>query len=347
MNELEELAATSPIEKSEAQKIAADFNQFADKLDGWQQEANQIVIVSIEDKEQMLAARTLRLRVRDARINVEKTHKVWKQDVLDRGRLIDACKNLAVGLIKPIEQELKDKEDFALKQEQVRIAHLVTERKERLAGLSYPGQEYPDLSLMDDDTFETYFEGVKTRHTNHVEEQKAKEQARLDAEKAEREKQERIAKENETLKAEAIQKEKDHRATLEAQAKQEAAKLAKIESKAKEERQAAEKKAADEVARRQEEQVAAEVQAHKEAAEKALIDSLNRENNLAAFRVLLVNHCERNGGDPKYIMEKANRYLEGRDTGDWRWGLDTINYKAAGLPPESYMGADLEEEDDQ
>lgn len=353
---LEVLVEKSPVEKSQAQKIAADFSGFANKVAEWEKQANDITITSVEDKDGMAAARALRLELRDARVSAEKSHKEWKQDVLDRGRLIDACKNLAVGLIKPIEQDLKDKEDYAIKQEEIRIAELVAARTARLEGLDYPGQQFPDLSVFDDESFEAYLAGVQTLHDKYVAEQKALEEQRIAKEKAEREERERVAKENEKLKAEAIQKEKEAKArALEAE-KAKAAEIAKIraeeatkrkeaEAKAKAEREAIQEKAAKEAAKKQAEYEELEKKRKEQEERQVQAARSNRENNEAALEAILSRHLDgKRTGDITYVMEKVKRYAEGKDDTSWQYGLDPRVYQQAGLPKSAYMGADQEGE---
>lgn len=67
----------------------------------------------------------------------------------------------------------------------------------------------------------------------------------------------------------------------------------------------------------------------------------NEHNNWTAFVALLANAADLDGKIYfGYAIEKAGRYLEGKDSNDWKWGLSESLYGSTPLPVEAYMGAD-------
>ncbi|KKK81362.1 hypothetical protein LCGC14_2814240, partial [marine sediment metagenome] len=68
----------------------------------------------------MVAARSLRLEIRERRIAVIKAHKEQKADVIMEGRALDGIKNVLLGIMVPLEKYLGEQEDYAKIREEAR-----------------------------------------------------------------------------------------------------------------------------------------------------------------------------------------------------------------------------------
>lgn len=185
--------------------------------------------------ENLAIFKELRLKLVKNRTSIETWHKNNKAFYLAGGRFVDAIKNKEIEVNKEMESKLLEGEKFFENQEKEKARLLNEERIEKLkpyiedvSGLNF--------SEFDDESFDDYVLGKKTRFENEA---KAKKEAEAKAESerlAEIERQKAIEIENAKLKAEAEAKEKAlEKERAEAKEKQDA-----IELKAKQEREKAE-----------------------------------------------------------------------------------------------------------
>lgn len=234
-------------------------------------------------------ARELRLEMRKHRSACKQTKDTVKADIILAGRIADAYFNRVTGPLENAEARLDEIE----KAEEIRIAkERDTRRVARIAELAefgMDGAHFP-LGEMLDAPYALLLAGAKLAHEAKIAaELKAKEDARIAAEKAEQERKdreaaeiaerERIHAENARLKAERDAAEELARVERERaveQARIAAAERARIEAEAESARKAAKEKAdreaaaAAEVARIEREKIEA---AAREAAEKAKIEA--------------------------------------------------------------------------
>ena len=185
--------------------------------------------------ENLAIFKELRLKLVKNRTSIETWHKNNKAFYLAGGRFVDAIKNKEIEVNKEMESKLLEGEKFFENQEKEKARLLNEERIEKLkpyiedvSGLNF--------SEFDDESFDDYVLGKKTRFENEAKEKlEAEEKAESDR-LAEIERQKAIEIENAKLKAEAEVKEKElEKERAEAKAKQDA-----IELKAKQEREKAE-----------------------------------------------------------------------------------------------------------
>ncbi len=178
----------------------------------------------------------LRLKiVKNRTQGIEKWHKTNKAFYLAGGRFVDAVKNKEIVVNEEMEYKLLESEKFFENQEKEKARLLNLERIEKIR----PYVEDADnmnFSEFDDQSFDDFVLGKKTRFENEQKEREA-EALRIEEERlAEIERQKAIEAENARLKAEAEQKEKElEKERAEAKEKQEA-----VELKAKQEREKAE-----------------------------------------------------------------------------------------------------------
>ena len=265
--ELVVLAQQSGLPATQAQSVLTEFTAFFTQAAEWEVKTRDLVITDASQTKEMGMAREGRLQLKEIRVNAEKTRKRLKEDILVKGRFIDAIYNLIEGVTQPIEKALLEKEKFVERQEEARLAAITADRVARITQYGEIYAQAFDFSLLSDDAFEIALANAKLAFEARAaaEAKAAEDAARLaESERAERE---RIAAENirlkaEAEKAEAERKEREHReAVLEEDRKRrEAIREAELE---------AERAAAAEVTRKAQEAEA--------AARKALQDKLDAE----------------------------------------------------------------------
>jgi hypothetical protein len=239
-NELVRLTESIPLEKPKAQVVMEQFNQFFDQVSGYESRAKSIEITDISQTDKMKEARDIRLKLKDIRVNADKVKRRLKENIIIEDRFICGCYNIIEGSIKPIENDLLEKEKYVERIEQARLEKIRQERFDKLAEVEVDGTFF-DLVNMPEEAFNILFETSKTNYNNKIEAEKKAEQERLAREKAEIEEREKIKAENERLKKEAeareleIKKEKERieKENAERLAKEEAEKKAKLEAEEK------------------------------------------------------------------------------------------------------------------
>ena len=286
-DELALVIAESGVEQSTALTLQTEFTPFFQQAHEWAKQAQAIVVTDVSETRKMQMARTMRLQLRDIRIEADKTRKRLKEDSNRYGKAVQGLYNVIDCLIVPIERHLKEQEDFAEVQQAKLEARL---RDERTAQLEPLAEFVPitniDLGKMSAENYEKLYNGAVHARTAKQEADRRAEEERIAREKAEAEERERVRKENEELKAKAAAEEK---ARKEAEAA--AAKAKKdAEAKAKKEKELADKKLAAEKAAREKE-LAAEREQSRIAAEKAA--SKAREEAEAAAAKLEAERKER------------------------------------------------------
>jgi hypothetical protein len=227
-------------------------------------------------------ARKLRLEMRAHRSACKQTKDTVKADILLAGRLADAYFNRVTGPLENAEARLDEIEKAAERAEAARKATLKAERTTELSAFGVDCQFY-DLGAMPAEGYAQLLSSSKVAHEAKLAaEAKAKEEARIAAEKAETE---RIARE----KAEAAEREriKAEAERLRVENERLAAERAEAEKKAEAEREKAAEAArvAAEQARKEREALEAKAAAErKEAARLAQIEREKREALEAAER---------------------------------------------------------------
>jgi hypothetical protein len=234
------------------------------------------------------SARVLRLKLVKARTEIGRTKDIAKADVKIVGNLIDWYHNKGRNDCQAVEARLEEIEKAEERAEAERKAKIKAERLAELATVCVDGQYYP-LGEMPAEAYNQLLSSSRLAHAAKIAaEEKAKEDARIAAEKAEAdhiarekaeaEERERIRIENERLRKEAAEKEAALKAEREAAAKQKAedearakAERERLEAIAAEERRKAAEAA--ETARKEAARIEAEnAKAREEAAEKARKD---------------------------------------------------------------------------
>jgi len=223
------------------------------------------------------SARALRLKLVKARTSITSVKKDTKADLLIAGRVLDWYSNKGETKCAEAEARLEEIEKAA-EREAARVKlELSTKRTAELSAFGVDGKFYA-LGDMPDNAYTQLLDSSKLAHeTKIAAELKAKEDARIAAEKAEQERvareqaeaaeRERIKQENERLKAEADERER----LAKIEREEAAAKLAAAEESARVEREAIAKEI---LKQKLEAEEAARVERHRVSEEKAKAEKL-------------------------------------------------------------------------
>lgn len=274
--------------------IETGFKYAFEQAEKWRVQALAIQVTSLDQKAEMKLARTIRLELKNVRVNADKARKALKADALLMGRAIDGVYNLLEAAIVPMERHLDEQEKFAERLLEAERQATLARRTAELAPYLAEGQIIPALDAMSAEQWADYLLDAKLLHNAKIEQSQRAEAERIAAEQAAAAERERLRIENERLRQEAAEREAAAKAEREAaeQAQREAAAAAKaerdaLEAKAKAERDAAERelariKAESEAAAKKEREAAAERQ--RIADEAAAKERKEHDQRLAAMQ---------------------------------------------------------------
>lgn len=277
--ELQLAPADSPdnetLKRADAPAIWQDFRA---KFETLKTTAETLVVKDAKDIATMRLAADTRKALKAVRCAVENKRVELVEGLKKNTKKIDnAAKEIRL-LIEPLEERLREQEEFAIRAAAARKEELAKDRSAKIAAWCNPSAF--QLGEMSEEDFATLHDGMKSAHEARVAAaKKAKEEAEAKA-NAEAEERERQRAENERLKKEAAEREAEMKAEREKaeHERQEAAEAARKERKEKEELQrkfeAEQKKQAEERAAR--EKAEAELRA-KVAAEEAKAAEERRE----------------------------------------------------------------------
>ncbi len=265
-SEVAEIAKNVSVEKrNEVQTV---LNHVFNGVAKMREQLDRVNVTDASDKVNMKLANTIRLGVRQVRLEAEKTFDAKRAEVQQQmlsykteDSLWLKAKQTMQILTKEIEENARWKEETKERFEAEQKELKVQQRMLKVAKVA-PEMARTEFESMSDETFEMFFTGIEKAYSDKIEAEKKAEAERIEKEKAEAEERVRIRKENERLKAEAEAKEKQ---IAEERAKAEAERKA-IEEAAKKEREEAERKL-------KAEQEASRIAAEKAAAEKAKLEA--------------------------------------------------------------------------
>lgn len=248
--------------------IETGFKSAFEQAEKWRNQALALKVTSLDQKAEMKLARTMRLELRDIRVNGEKTHKAMKADYLLAGRAIDGVKNLLLAAIVPLERHLEEQEQYGERLAEAERLRVKAEREALLAPFLGEGQPIAALEIMSGEAWDRYLADAKILHAAKRELARKAEAERIAKEQAEAAERERLRIENERLRAEALEREakaKAEREAAEIAAKAAQAEARRIAENNRKEREAAEK----EIARIKAEQDAVNAREAQRAAQEA------------------------------------------------------------------------------
>lgn len=275
--ELEKALVTSNLSPDGIQSLRQSFAPYFTKFHELAVAAEKIPATAPK------TARAMRLELRAVRIAAEKTRKEQGEDALRRKKAIDGINNLLLYALTPIEERMDQIEKAEEIAEAKRKAELKETREKTLQPLGMDTSFY-NLAEMPEDVFQQLLTNAKSAYQAKLDAAAKAEAERIARETAEREERERIRAENERLKKEAEERERvtaEERKRLAKEREEAADKLAAEQEKARKEREEIERKAkiaadiAAALAKKEKEareKVEAQLKAQKEAEDKRLAE---------------------------------------------------------------------------
>jgi hypothetical protein len=249
--EVAKIAEGVSVEKrTEVQTV---LNQVFNGVAKMREQLNGVHVQDENDRVNMKLANTIRLGVRQVRLDAEKVFDAKRQEVQAQmlsykteDQLWLKAKQTMQILTKEIEEQARFKEETRQRYEAEQHELKIQQRMVQVSRFA-PEIARAEFEGMGDDSFAVFLSGLEKAHNERLEAQRKAEQERIEREKAEAEERERVRQENERLKAEAEARE---RQLAQERAKAEAERKA-IEEKARKEREEAERKAAEERAKQE------------------------------------------------------------------------------------------------
>lgn len=229
-------------------------------------------------------AKVLRLKIAKVRIATEKARLNKKEHITRAGKAVDGFANIVKNEVIEKEQTLAKVEKHYENLELERIAELEQSRLAELDQYEIPAPT--NIGNMDQATYDIYISGVKSQHEAKLLAEEKAEAARIENERAETERRDRIQKENARLKKEA-EAQKIKQDKIDAEHEKERMAAAKAQNEADEEVRKAREQQAVEAREAREKINAIENEraeeraavARKEQAEQARINALNIAEN--------------------------------------------------------------------
>lgn len=271
--EVAQIAENVSVEKrNEVQSV---LNHVFNGVSKMREQLDNVTVTDENDKVNMKLANTIRLGVRQVRLEAEKTFDAKRAEVQQQmlsykteDSLWLKAKQTMQILTKEIEENARWKEETAKRFEEEQKELKIQTREMRLGKYMFaPDINRKDFENMNDETFEIFFAGIEKAYNDKIEAERKAEEERIAKEKAEAEARELQRLENERLKAEAEKREKE----IEAERKANELKLAEERAKAKAEadRIEAKNKALLKAEQEKKEKLEAELKAKLEAEQKA------------------------------------------------------------------------------
>lgn len=174
------------IEKSKAEQIKKTFEPMVIMLEQFEEAYNDVIVASENgiDEDLTKKAKRLRLDIAKIRIEADKVRKAEKDEYLRAGKAIQGVFNILKWAVQDREDKLKEIEDYFDIQEQKRLQALQADRVELLDPYVEDAHER-NLSDMDEDVWEAYFQAKKKEYEDRVEAEKKAEQDRVERERKE------------------------------------------------------------------------------------------------------------------------------------------------------------------
>lgn len=179
------ITVLEPLEETKAAIVRKGFEQMFAKIEGWQIEANDLVVTSEEDTRKMTSARLLRLEIKAARVTLEKRRKEMKASVLLEGKAIDGAFAIFESMASPLETHLLEQETFAVRAQSGRIEEVRKLRAETLTALGVRAEALPPaLGTLDADVWSDVLNDAKAAKERRDEDAQRAEALRIETERA-------------------------------------------------------------------------------------------------------------------------------------------------------------------
>ena len=269
---------SSGLEVESARNVTDVFAPLFAQAHSWAEKVATIKVTDATQVREMKLARESRLALKEIRVIAEKNRTRLKEDSLRRGRAIDSVYNTLEALVKPLEAQLREQEEFVKRQEEQRKARIKAEREEALRPFGVNTAFY-QLAEMPEADWAALFNSTDAAHKAAKEAAEKAEAERTAKEQAETAERERIRQENERLRQEAEAAQKAANAERERLLAEQRA----IEEQARKEREAIEAQAKAELAKQKAEaDRLAAIAAAKALAEKQAAEAQRKAEQAAA-----------------------------------------------------------------
>lgn len=271
--EVAEIAKNVSVEKrNEVQNV---LNHVFNGVSKMREQLDSVEVVDEKDKVNMKLANTIRLGVKNVRLENEKVFDAKRAEVqqamlsykTEDSLWLKAKQTMQI-LTKEIEENARWKEETAARFESEQKELKVQQRMLRVSKVA-PEMARTEFENMSDETFEIFVSGIEKAYNDKIEAEKKAEEERIAKEKAEAERIRLQEIENAKLKAEAEKREKEIEAERKKQAEILAKQQAEAEAKLKAEQEAKAK-------------IEAELKAKKEAEIK--LENERKETELKALK---------------------------------------------------------------
>lgn len=138
--QLLEIIKENNLEVVESKSILEKFGDYENIAREWEVKAKQIVVTDVSQTTEMAMAKEARKKFSQLRIDIEKARKEMKEQSLRKGQAIDSVARFLKSLVEPIEDYLRQQEDFIRIQEAKKLAEEKAE-EERLAEIKRLAEE--------------------------------------------------------------------------------------------------------------------------------------------------------------------------------------------------------------
>ena len=221
MDNIAKLIDESGLNDERKLALKGSFDDFISIAQEWESKAKEIHVTDSSQKDLMKMAKEGRLLLRQKRLDIENLRKTIKEQPLRECQAIDSVAKAFKDLITPIEDYLKEQEEFEKRENEAKLNQLIHERGEALKQYGVDVQ-YLDLGNMPEPMFEMLLSSSKITHEQKIKEEKQAEERRLAEQEAERKRLEYQCLENERLRKLAQEQEEklqEERAKADAEAK--------------------------------------------------------------------------------------------------------------------------------
>ena len=196
--EIATILKDNELEGASAELIAQSFAPILEKLDTWSAKARALVVTDISQKDEMKEAKAARLVFKNLRVDSRKKKDELKADALKYNKVIQSIYNMIEERITPIEDHLREQEEFEIRDEQRRQAVL---NDERWAYVREQGlQDYVAVNENLGEYAKLGFEHFMGRCRDQKALDEKAEADRLEQERLDKEENDRLRKENEDLR---------------------------------------------------------------------------------------------------------------------------------------------------
>lgn len=179
------------IEPSKAKQIKQTFEPMAEMLAEFEKAYNELMAIPLDEMTPELTQRYKRLRLDIGKVRIEtgKLKDKQKEYIKLEDKAIMGIHNILVWAVTEKEDKLKEREDYFEIQERKRLEELQRTRAEKLSKYVEDAHER-NLSDMDEDVWEAYFQTKKKEHEDRIAAEK-----KAEAERKEQERKEQLRKE--------------------------------------------------------------------------------------------------------------------------------------------------------